>query len=153
MRHSHLEKILGKLEDLDSVNLNNLIQRLAKERRFLETVFNTIQEGILVIDPTGLILYCNQAASRLIGLNEKDLGKIILWKFIPDRSAHPQARPSSLRRRTIPGPAHARNRLTQGTARSWKCDPVHQSGRAASMRRCAFRRPSRLQASRAPAPR
>ena len=38
-RKSPLDKVLGKLEDLDEVNLSNLVQRLARERKLLETVF------------------------------------------------------------------------------------------------------------------
>ena len=64
MKTSGLDKILGRLEDLDTINLNILVQRLARERN-LESVFNTIQDGILVIDSDGLIQYANQAACPL----------------------------------------------------------------------------------------
>ena len=46
-RKSPLDKVLGKLEDLDEVNLSNLVQRLARERKLLETVFDVIRDGIL----------------------------------------------------------------------------------------------------------
>ena len=49
-RKSPLDKVLGKLDDLDEVNLSNLVQRLARERKLLETVFDVIRDGILVID-------------------------------------------------------------------------------------------------------
>ena len=83
-RSSPLDKVLGRLDDLDSVNLTVLIQRLARERRLLETVFDSIQEGILVVTETGIIEYSNVAADRLIGLKPTDLGKAILWKMVPD---------------------------------------------------------------------
>ena len=50
MKAGGLDKILGRLEDLDTVNLNILVQRLARERNLQESVFNTIQDGIIVID-------------------------------------------------------------------------------------------------------
>ncbi len=81
---SSLDKVLGRLESLDSVNLTNLVQRLARERRLLETVFNTLREGILVIDPHGVIEYANEASSRLIGLKDDDIGNVTLWKLVPD---------------------------------------------------------------------
>lgn len=84
MRSDHLERILGKVEDLDSVNLTSLVQRLARERRVLETVFNTIREGILIIDEAGVVEYSNEAASAMVALDEKDLGKVVLWKLVPD---------------------------------------------------------------------
>ena len=84
MRSSHLDRILGKLDDLDNTNLTILVQRLARERLMLETVFNTINEGILVIDSSGVIEYSNQTANSMISLNETDLGHAILWKRMPD---------------------------------------------------------------------
>ncbi|OIO59940.1 MAG: PAS domain-containing sensor histidine kinase [Verrucomicrobia bacterium CG_4_10_14_3_um_filter_43_23] len=84
MLSSHLEKILGRLDDLDSVNLTILVQRLARERELLETVFNTINEGILVISATGLIEYSNHTAKNLIGLKDKDVGSATLWKLVPE---------------------------------------------------------------------
>ena len=41
MKAGGLDKILGRLEDLDKVNLNILVQRLARERNLQESVFNT----------------------------------------------------------------------------------------------------------------
>ncbi len=83
-RTSPLDKILGRLDNLDSVNLTNLIQRLARERRLLETVFNTIQDGILVTDENGIIQYANATALRLTGLREKQIGNNAIWKQVPD---------------------------------------------------------------------
>ena len=84
MKAGGLDKILGRLEDLDTVNLNILVQRLARERNLQESVFNTIQDGILVIDSDGLIQYANQAACPLIGLKPTDIGNSQLWKMVPD---------------------------------------------------------------------
>ena len=84
MKAGGLDKILGRLEDLDTVNLNILVQRLARERNLQESVFNTIQDGIIVIDSEGLIQYANQAACPLIGLKPNDIGTIQLWKMVPD---------------------------------------------------------------------
>ena len=61
-KHSSLEKVLGRLDRLDQTNLQNLVQRLARERAMLESVFNTLQEGVLVIDADGAIEYANDAA-------------------------------------------------------------------------------------------
>jgi two-component system, sporulation sensor kinase E len=84
MKNSGLDKILGRIEDLDSVNLGILVQRLARERAMQETVFNTIQDGILVIDSEGVVQYANVAAFNLIGLKQSDIGLTRLWKLVPD---------------------------------------------------------------------
>tara|TARA_Y100000588_G_scaffold68995_2_gene70477 strand:+ start:4288 stop:5463 length:1176 start_codon:yes stop_codon:yes gene_type:complete len=83
-KKSSLDRILGRLDNLDSVNLSNLVQRLIKERRFLETVIDVVQDGILVINAAGTIQFANQQGCRLIGLKEKDVGRANLWKIVPD---------------------------------------------------------------------
>lgn len=83
-RTSHLDRILGRLEDLDTVNLTAVVQRLIKERSLQETVFNALQEGVLVVEASGLIGYANQSACELIGLKEDEIGRAILWKLVPE---------------------------------------------------------------------
>ena len=82
-KHTSLDRVLGRLDTLDAVNLTNLVQRLARERGLFEDIFNTLQEGVLVISPDGEIEYANHAAHRLIGLREDDLSGAILWRLIP----------------------------------------------------------------------
>jgi len=82
-RKSPLDKVLGKLEDLDEVNLSNLVQRLARERKLLETVFDVIRDGILVLDRKGIITYSNQRGKRLIGLKPELGDKVSLFRAAP----------------------------------------------------------------------
>src|SRR4051812_50218934 len=79
-KHSSLDRVLGRLDTLDSVNLANLVQRLARERGLFEEIFNTLQEGILVIRHDGAIDYANAAAHRLIGLGGDELAGQGLWR-------------------------------------------------------------------------
>jgi PAS domain S-box-containing protein len=65
---SFLDKVLGRIGRLDSEGLQTVVQRLARERSFLETLFNTIEDGVLVVDEAGRILYFNEAVTRIIGL-------------------------------------------------------------------------------------
>lgn len=81
-KHSSLDKVLGRLDQLDETNLHNLVQRLARERALLEGVFNTLQEGVLVITADGVIEYANEAAERLIGLKQSAAGES-LWRLVP----------------------------------------------------------------------
>lgn len=82
-KHTSLDRVLGRLDTLDSVNLANLVQRLARERCLFEDIFNTLQEGVLVISAVGEIEYANAAAHRLIGLNDDELNGDILWRLVP----------------------------------------------------------------------
>ena len=84
MKTTGLDKILGRIEDLDTVNLSILVQRLARDRKLQETVFNTIQDGILVVDSESVVQYANKAAFELIGLKEDTVGSAHLWKMVPE---------------------------------------------------------------------
>jgi PAS domain S-box-containing protein len=75
--------VLGRLDTLDSVNLANLVQRLARERGVFEEIFNTLQEGILVIRDDGAIEYANDSAVRLVGLGGDDFSGQTLWRLVP----------------------------------------------------------------------
>lgn len=67
-KSSFLDKVLGRIGRLDAEGLQTVVQRLARERSFLETLFNAIEDGVLVVDEHGRIVYFNQAVTRLIGL-------------------------------------------------------------------------------------
>ena len=82
-KHSSLDRVLGRLDSLDAVNLTNLVQRLARERGLFEDIFNTLQEGVLVITLDGEIEYANASAHRLIGLGEDALVGGTLWRLVP----------------------------------------------------------------------
>ena len=69
---SFLDKVLGRIGRLDTEGLQTVVQRLARERSFLETLFNTIEDGVLVVDETGKVIYFNQAVTQLIGLQPSD---------------------------------------------------------------------------------
>ena len=49
-KNSFLDKVLGRLGRLDSEGLQTVVQRLARERTLLETLFNIIEDGVLVVD-------------------------------------------------------------------------------------------------------
>jgi PAS domain S-box-containing protein len=82
-KSSFLDKVLGRIGRLDAEGLQTVVQRLARERSFLETLFNTIEDGVLVVDETGRVIYFNQAVTQLIGLQagEEDLH---LAKILPE---------------------------------------------------------------------
>ncbi len=78
-----LDKVLDRLDRLDPAGLRTLVQRLARERALLETVFNTLQEGVLVITADGAIDYANDAAASLIGFKAGEGVAASLWRLVP----------------------------------------------------------------------
>jgi signal transduction histidine kinase len=63
-----LEKLIERLGRIGPEEVQNYFLRLAQEKGFLETVFNAIQEGVIVTDSKGRITYLNDAACGLFGL-------------------------------------------------------------------------------------
>ena len=74
-KSSFLDKVLGRIGRLDKEGLQTVVQRLARERTFLETLFNTIEDGLLVVDEVGRVAYFNQAATRILGLQANTEGR------------------------------------------------------------------------------
>src|SRR5438445_9329909 len=83
-KSSFLDRVLGRIGRLDAEGLQSVVQRLASERSFLETLFNTIEDGVLVVDETGRILYFNQAVTQLIGLNPNDAEGRLVSDYLPE---------------------------------------------------------------------
>jgi len=82
-KSSFVDKVLGRINRLDTEGLQSVVQRLARERAFLETLFNTIEDGVLVVDEQGRILYFNQAITRFLGLQPDVEGQPIT-DFVPE---------------------------------------------------------------------
>ncbi len=83
VKSSFLDKVLGRIGRLDAEGLQTVVQRLARERSFLETLFNTIEDGVLVADENGRVIYFNQAVTQLIGL-QADEAELHISKILPE---------------------------------------------------------------------
>ena len=69
MKSAFLDKLVERLDRLDSGSLQAQFLRLASEKGLLETIFHAIQEGLIVLDQGGLIRYANRAAEKLLGFS------------------------------------------------------------------------------------
>src|SRR5216110_3282480 len=72
MKAGFIEKLIERLGRIGPEEVQNYFLRLAQEKGFLETVFNAIQEGVIVTDSNGRITYLNEAACALFGLESAD---------------------------------------------------------------------------------
>lgn len=76
MKSAFLEKLLERIQRVQPEDVQNYLVDLAREKGFLETIFNSIQEGIIVTDTAGRIIYLNNAACSMFALHPDDsLGK------------------------------------------------------------------------------
>ncbi len=86
-RASRFDRLLGRVEDLDSRNLAILARRLDRERALMETVLETLREGVLVLNDDGGVAYANAAALALLGLDEAAVAGDIPPRFPPELAA------------------------------------------------------------------
>ncbi len=83
MKKSVSEKFCARLEALNKAEINSFIQRVDQERQLLESIFNVLQEAIILVNANGSIEFCNQAAGHLLGFKEKDHANTPIWKWLP----------------------------------------------------------------------
>src|SRR6266536_4990905 len=83
-KFSFLDKLIGRIGRLDQEGLQTVVQRLARERSFLETLFNTIEDGVLVADEHGRIVYFNVAVTNLLGLKTREAEGQPVKRYLPD---------------------------------------------------------------------
>jgi two-component system, sporulation sensor kinase E len=69
VKNTFLDKLLNRIDRVGQGDLQAYLQRLNNEKGFFETIFNTLQEGIVVVDSQGRILYLNHAISALLGID------------------------------------------------------------------------------------
>jgi len=58
-------KVADRIEKLDAADRRRQFKALADEIGFLESIFNTLSEGILVVNADGSLIYSNASAERL----------------------------------------------------------------------------------------
>ena len=69
MKNTFLDKLINRIDRVGQEDLQAYLQRLNSEKGFFETIFNTLQEGIVVVDSQGKIRYLNHAITTLLGID------------------------------------------------------------------------------------
>ena len=66
---------------MDSGSINSYVHLLAREHGFMESVFNAIREGIIIIDDTYHLVYHNKVAKEMFGIPD-DFSRIRISALI-----------------------------------------------------------------------
>ena len=69
MKSAFLEKLVSRLDRVEPGEVQQILTRLIQEKGFLEKVFEALQEGVIVLDPDGVIVFVNRAACGFFGLD------------------------------------------------------------------------------------
>lgn len=68
MKRGFLDKLIGRINVVQPADVQSYLIELAREKGFLETIFNAILEGVIVTDPIGRVIYLNKAACGFFGI-------------------------------------------------------------------------------------
>ena len=78
MKSGFLEKLVGRLDRVMPGDVQQIVTRLIREKGFMEKVFEAMHEGVIILDPLGVIGFLNHAACQFFGLDpERAPGEFI----------------------------------------------------------------------------
>ncbi|MBI2440337.1 MAG: PAS domain-containing protein [Lentisphaerae bacterium] len=86
MKTGFLDKLIERLDKLDSSCLQEQFQRVIQEKGLLESVFNALHEGIIILDGQGYINYANSAAATLLGFDLQKSARQSVARILKSRS-------------------------------------------------------------------
>lgn len=76
-----IDRVIERLDKLDGQKVTGYLRSLAREKGLLENVFNSLREGLLVVDWQGKIVFLNYSASRLLGLPAESIGESVFSRI------------------------------------------------------------------------
>ena len=69
MKDGFLDKLITRLDRFSPSEVQNLVSRLVREKGFMESVFEALREGVLILDPEGNITFTNHSVNQLLGVD------------------------------------------------------------------------------------
>jgi two-component system, sporulation sensor kinase E len=69
VKSGFLEKLVARLDRVVPGDVQQLVTRLIRDKGFLEKVFEALHEGVIILDPHGVIGFVNHAACQFFGLD------------------------------------------------------------------------------------
>ena len=96
-----IERALQKLAKLDSEQIRALINELANENDRLESVLDSLTDGVLVSDEQHNLILVNKPADRLLPLIRADIYERRIWDAIDDEDISEFVRASLVNQESI----------------------------------------------------
>jgi PAS domain S-box-containing protein len=83
LKPGFLDKLLARIDRIDPAEARQVLDRLVREKGFLEQVFEALHEGVIVLDEDGEISFINGAACRFFGIDAEEAPGTRLAAKIP----------------------------------------------------------------------
>jgi len=71
VKSSFIDKVLDRLDNLSSKQVEIVVDRLAREKGLLEQVLEALEEGVILFDVSGVMMFINNAAEGMFGLRDQ----------------------------------------------------------------------------------
>ena len=71
MKSGFLEKLVARLDRVVPGDVQQIVNRLIREKGFMDQVFEALHEGVIILDPQGVIGFLNHATCQFFGLDPK----------------------------------------------------------------------------------
>lgn len=84
MKPGFFDKLVDRLDHLDKGSLQTYFLRLAREKGLMETIFQALEEGIIVLDSSAQISYANRAAESMLGFRLEGAAGDPISKYLKD---------------------------------------------------------------------
>lgn len=80
-------KFLSKLDKIDRKEIESFLVEIVKEKSFLEIIFDSLREGVIVTDESLNVLFLNRSARNDLGISaRKKVGGVCVLELIRDDS-------------------------------------------------------------------
>ncbi len=79
-----LDKLVSRIDRLGTTGLQDQVLSLARRRGLLESILQSVQEGVIVVSSDGAVTYANHAAEELLGFEFQRLRGHPVERYLPD---------------------------------------------------------------------
>ncbi len=73
MKSGFFDKLVKRMDRLEPSDVQRYLLRLIQEKGFFEKVFESLQEGVILLDHEGMVTYVNRAPCTLFGLEKEKI--------------------------------------------------------------------------------
>lgn len=73
MKKETVEKLIDRIGHLENKELQAFLLKLSEQKGFFQQVFEVLQEGIILLDTGGHVVYVNKAAAKILNKEVRDV--------------------------------------------------------------------------------
>ena len=95
MKKDTIDKLIGRIDHIKEEDLQRFFVKLAEQQGFFQQVFEAIQEGLILLDNKGKILFVNKAALKLFDKERGQMTSVFSWAGTAHGTRSSRARPPS----------------------------------------------------------